>query len=240
MATLSNPKGGCHQVLSPVMGQVSSLSDREKGAVLKSGPYIVRNVGPSDEKNAKYWSECTGINLFYQKCGICGCDANAEVGGRVWVKNISELRYIMPMCRMHNKDPHLDHVETKEKVYLVACSVERMEKSGKKLDGHRAKEVSKVLFYLGDGGDEADYWSEHTKKRLLSEKCGIYRCNNNATLGKHVWLKGMDICCYIMPMCEEHRMDNDLNNPHFKDCKDTADLVRYEINGDMLPYTTAI
>ena len=97
---------------------------QNEGEILRGPQEVCNVVGSSlDKIRSDFWDYHTGDRLSEQKCGILGCGGDAEVGGHMWVKGLSKLCFILPICRFHNNSHTLDYPDyqwTKRNVRLVA------------------------------------------------------------------------------------------------------------------------
>ena len=62
--------------------------------------------------------------------------------------------------------------------------------------------VSNMVGSSSDKGSMRKYWMRHTGDKF--SKCQIKKCKNPATVGGHVWVKGLFYTRgpYILPICQ--------------------------------------
>ena len=91
-------------------------------------------------------------------------------------------------------------------------------------------EVSNVKNSDDDKGNMTKFWEKHTKgrKSLTKQKCGISGCSSDAQDGGHMWIKNLSKFCFILPICEECKLNSELKYPKFKETKNSVRLVAHQ------------
>lgn len=76
-------------------------------------------------------------------------------------------------------------------------------------------EVCNVVGSSKDSGNKSEFWAEHAD-RDFPKKCRILGCPNDAEVGGHMWVKKRTKFCYILPICQHHNKDPDLDDPNYQ------------------------
>ena len=85
-------------------------------------------------------------------------------------------------------------------------------------------EVCNVVGSSKDSGNKSDFWTDHAD-RDFPKKCRILGCTNDAEVGGHMWVKRRTTFCYILPICQRHNKDPNLDDPNYQWTKPNSCLV---------------
>ena len=199
------------------------MSYPQKEGDILEGPQEVCNVVGSSVDNinrSKFWHKYTGDNVPEQECGIEGCEGDAKVGGHMWVKGLNKFCYILPICWDHNNDLDLDYPGyqwTKEDVRLVARdrgNLLRQDEMESMVIGHRLIGKYKVTKVKRQNDSKEGFWLERSQRKFQGQRklpeCQIMRCTKKATVGRRMWVERLSKFVFVVPICEDHDKDKDL------------------------------
>ena len=186
---------------------------------------------------SKFWGNYTGRDFSKEKCGIKGCGSKAKMGRHMWVKGEREFCFILPICRFHNNSHSLDYPnyqDTKENVCLVArdrgnlLKQEDMKKvvEGSHLDGQF--EVTKVKYQISS---RKDFWKRNSGRKAFPKECRIKDCTESATVGRHMWVKGLSKFVFVVPICDKHNDEKDFYYKNYKETNVDTRVVAHDKQG---------
>ena len=92
-------------------------------------------------------------------------------------------------------------------------------------------QVCNVVGSSKDSGNKSEIWERHAKDNF-PKKCRILGCTNDAEVGGHMWVTRRTKFCYILPICQRHNKDPNLDDPNYQWTKANSCLVPRE-KGDL-------
>ena len=92
-------------------------------------------------------------------------------------------------------------------------------------------EVSRVVGWNHDG---RQLWIQFAGQ--FPETCGIESCQNTAEVGGYMWVKRRRTFCFILPICQFHNGDQNLEYPRYRWTKTNVRLVARNTEDGMYVY----
>ena len=174
-------------------------------------------------------------DISREQCAIYRCTDDAKMWAHVWVSGSGRGQhcYTVPVCKKHTTNPELtfpDYLEINKDVVpeqrtsREKCECSRELKRGTVYSGSSFS-VTNVKGSTIDKGSKLGFWRRWTGEDT-PDKCQILDCRNKAEHGGHMWVKGRDDFCFILPICREHNTGaKKFNHPTYKLTRKTACLV---------------